>query len=242
MFSRIHRTSDVARNTFGVVRSGEREDEDEMKVIDFGDLGRERAGVDDTLHPGARCTHRRVRQRLAQLQMVDDDVHDRTLPRRGSTTGGAQRRRATDDLDTRSDRFVHRPGSLARRWPDVALRRGQRRSRGLDAHWCTPSARVVDEDSRNEPGCRRRPAVRLRPKRRPRHLPAEQWQELSTLAAGGTLEQRRGADGRIALPEGDANQHALTGVLDLPSGLARRRPYVTLLKLSNGRFRPGARR
>ena len=62
-----------------------------MQVIDFGELGRERAGVDDTLHPVARCTHRRVRQRLAQVQMVDDDVRDRTLPRRGSTIHGTFR-------------------------------------------------------------------------------------------------------------------------------------------------------
>ena len=53
-------------------------------VIDLGDLGRERARVDDTLHPVARRTYRRVRQRLAQVQMVDDDVH-----RSKSTPGGA---------------------------------------------------------------------------------------------------------------------------------------------------------
>jgi hypothetical protein len=40
--------------------------------------------------------------------------------------------------------------------------------------------------------------------------------KLSTLpAAGGHWNSAIVADGRIALPEGDANQHALSGVLDI---------------------------
>jgi hypothetical protein len=61
----------------------------------------------------------------------------------------------------------------------------------LDARRWPPSPRVVDEYSWNEPRYRRRPVVRLRSKRRPPYLPAEQRQETRhTRCRRRTLEQR----------------------------------------------------
>ena len=47
-----------------------------MPVIDLRDLSRERARIDEKPHSFPRCLRGRVPQRVAQVQMVDDDWDD----------------------------------------------------------------------------------------------------------------------------------------------------------------------
>jgi hypothetical protein len=69
------RPADLPRDAVRVFRRGELEDQDEMPLVHSCDPSRERACIDDKLHPLRRCLHGRIRHRIAEVKMVDHDVH-----------------------------------------------------------------------------------------------------------------------------------------------------------------------
>ena len=72
-------------------------------------------------------------------------------------------------------------------------------------------AGVAERHRRHEPGRRRRPALGLRPGRRPQRLRPASGKLVGTLASGGGhWNSPIVVDGRVALPEGNANDHATT--------------------------------
>jgi hypothetical protein len=74
--------ANIACDSIRVFRLGEQEDQDEMPVIDLRDLSRERARIDDKPHSFPRCLRGRVGERVAQVQVIDDDMHEATLSAR----------------------------------------------------------------------------------------------------------------------------------------------------------------
>ncbi len=78
------------------------------------------------------------------------------------------------------------------------------------------AAGLAERHGRHEPGRRGRAALGVRPRRRPERLCAGSGKLVGTLAAGGGhWNSPIVVDGRVALPEGNANDHALSGVLDI---------------------------
>jgi hypothetical protein len=73
------RSSDLARNAICVFRQGEQEDEDQLRIVNLRNMSREPARIDNSLHGLASCLHRRVGHWVAQVQVVDDDVHEPDL-------------------------------------------------------------------------------------------------------------------------------------------------------------------
>jgi len=73
------RSSDLARNAICVFRQGEQEDEDQVRIVNLRNMSREPARIDNSLHGLASCLHRRVGHWVAQVQVVDDDVHEPDL-------------------------------------------------------------------------------------------------------------------------------------------------------------------
>ena len=69
------RSSDLARNAIRVFRQGEPEDQDQVRIVNLCEVSREPAGIDNTLHSLPRCLHRRIRYWIAQMEVVDDDMH-----------------------------------------------------------------------------------------------------------------------------------------------------------------------
>lgn len=69
------RPADLPRDAVRVFRRGELEDQDQMPLGHFCDPSRERARIDDTLHPLRRCPHGPIRHRIAEVKMVDHHVH-----------------------------------------------------------------------------------------------------------------------------------------------------------------------
>ena len=88
----------------------------------------------------------------------------------------AHRRRAAGRLDAVGHRSLHGAGGLASLERHVALRRRQRRHRGLALPQRPALAGVAERHRRDEPGRRRRPALGLRPGRRPERLRADERQ------------------------------------------------------------------
>jgi hypothetical protein len=69
------RAADLGGYTVGVLGGCELEDEDEVRVVDPNDLRGCRACVDDARRKVAERLRRLLGERVAQVQMVDDDRH-----------------------------------------------------------------------------------------------------------------------------------------------------------------------
>ena len=67
--------SDLACDAVRVLNLRERQQEDQVPLVDLDDLRSERACVDDRLHGVLRGLHGSIRHRLAQVKVVDDHVH-----------------------------------------------------------------------------------------------------------------------------------------------------------------------
>lgn len=74
-------SSDISCDSTGVLDRGEQENEDEMRLVDLHDVSREPTPVDDLLHHVLRGANLLLRKRIAEAQMVDDDVHGQTVSR-----------------------------------------------------------------------------------------------------------------------------------------------------------------
>lgn len=70
------RAADLARDPIRVLGRLEVEDEDQVRVVDPDETGGEPSGVDHPLQPRPCSSHRFVTDRLAQVEVVDDDVHE----------------------------------------------------------------------------------------------------------------------------------------------------------------------
>jgi len=67
--------TDLAGDTSRIFRGGEREDEDEVPVVDPCDLGREPARIDDVVHDFLSFLDGGPWKWVAQMQVVHDDMH-----------------------------------------------------------------------------------------------------------------------------------------------------------------------
>jgi hypothetical protein len=72
-------SSNLARYAICVFRKRERENQDQVRIVNLRNMSREPARIDNMLHGLARFLHGRVCHRLTQVQVVDDDVHERDL-------------------------------------------------------------------------------------------------------------------------------------------------------------------
>jgi hypothetical protein len=63
----------------GVFGPVEHEDEDEVPVVDLGDMSGTAAGIDDIPHRVLRHLDDLRRHRVAQMEMVHNDVHRPTV-------------------------------------------------------------------------------------------------------------------------------------------------------------------
>ena len=71
-------------------------------------------------------------------------------------------------------------------------------------------------DGRDEPGRRRRPALGVLSRAAgSTSMPGERQARGTLAAGGGHWNSPIVVDGRVALPEGNANDHATSGVLDI---------------------------
>jgi hypothetical protein len=75
MFSRILGSANFACDAIRVLGCRELENQDQVRLIDLRDTGREPACIDHELHSLLRCLDGRVRHRFAQTEVVDDNVH-----------------------------------------------------------------------------------------------------------------------------------------------------------------------
>ena len=139
------------------------------------------------------------------------------LPRAAARHGAAQGARAADGLDPVGDRSLHRAGGLAARGPDLADRGGQRWHRRLAAARRPPAPAWRNGNGGTSPVV----AGGLLWVYDPgggglRVYRPGSGSLVATLPAGsGHWNSPIAVDGRVALPEGDANDHATHGVLDI---------------------------
>jgi hypothetical protein len=79
MFSRIQGPP-TSRAMISVFRAGKGEYQDQVPLADHRDVGSNPAGIDDALDDVMQLLGRRRRERVSQVQVVDDDNHSaRTL-------------------------------------------------------------------------------------------------------------------------------------------------------------------
>ena len=164
--------------------------------------------------PRPRCSATGSRSRSGKdgkLRLLDAA----TPQRRDRNARRDHRRRAADAAGAGRRRRVHRARRVAIRRHDVGVRRDVRRHRRVQARSSAARPRLGERHRRHEPRRGRRPALRLTAAgcgstgrdwpRRSRRSPTGSGHWNSPIVA----------DGRIALPEGDANQHRTNGVLDI---------------------------
>ena len=75
------RSANLARDAIGVVGSRELQDQDEVPVIDLRNTRGERSRIDNKPHSLTCRLHGRLRHRLSEAEVVDDNVHRSKLPR-----------------------------------------------------------------------------------------------------------------------------------------------------------------
>ena len=74
------RSANLACDPGGVFRTLEHEDEDEVPVVDFGDVSGTATSVKDTPRDVRTPFDNLLGNWITQMKMVHDDVHEPTLP------------------------------------------------------------------------------------------------------------------------------------------------------------------